>query len=326
MNDIGSKIRLKTPVEIAPIKRPIKYGDRIMSIGSCFSENVGNYLYNLGYDIAVNPFGNQYNPLSIARVISIILDKKEFTTEDLFHHNGVYSSFFHHSRFSHYDKDVVLDRINKSLDDAKKMFNTLDYLILTWGTAYTYRLKETEKVVSNCHKLPEKNFIRNLESVSTLFDTWDQLIEKIISGNKNIRIITTVSPIRHLRDTAHGNNISKSTLMIFDDLIHRKYNENMYYFGAYEIILDELRDYRYFDRDLCHPSDLAIDIVKESFRKNILDSNEEHIRDGVEKLRSQFLHRPINIDELSMELRLEQLNLQKKMFSEKYPNVKIENI
>lgn len=326
MNDIGSKIRLKTPVEIAPIKRPIKYGDRIMSIGSCFSENVGNYLYNLGYDIAVNPFGNQYNPLSIARVISIILDKKEFTTEDLFHHNGVYSSFFHHSRFSHYDKDVVLDRINKSLDDAKKMFNTLDYLILTWGTAYTYRLKETEAVVSNCHKLPGKNFIRNLESVSTLFDTWDQLIEKIISGNKNIRIITTVSPIRHLRDTAHGNNISKSTLMIFDDLIHRKYNENMYYFGAYEIILDELRDYRYFDRDLCHPSDLAIDIVKERFRKNILDSNEEHIRDGVEKLRSQLLHRPINIDELSMELRLEQLNLQKKMFSEKYPNVKIENI
>lgn len=326
MNDIGSKIRLKTPVEIAPIKRPIKYGDRIMSIGSCFSENVGNYLYNLGYDIAVNPFGNQYNPLSIASVIYIILDKKEFTTEDLLHHNGLYSSFFHHSRFSHYDKDVVLDRINKSLDDAKKMFKTLDYLILTWGTAYTYRLKETETVVSNCHKLPERNFIRNLESVSTLFDTWDQLIEKIISDNKNIRIITTISPIRHLRDTAHGNNISKSTLMIFDDLIHRKYNENMYYFGAYEIILDELRDYRYFDRDLCHPSDLAIDIVKERFRKNILDSNEEHIRDGVEKLRSQFLHRPINIDELSMELRMEQLNLQKKMFSEKYPNVKIENI
>lgn len=329
MNDNNSKnsrIKLYTHVPVIPIDKRIRYGDKIVSIGSCFSENIGKYLYDLGYNISANPFGNQYNPLSIAKVISMIMDKKEFDETELLYHNGLYSSFFHHSRFSHYDKNAVLDKINKSLAEAKSFFENIDFLIITWGTAYTYRLKDTQEVVSNCHKLPEKYFDRNLESVSTMFEVWDRLIDRIVSNNRNIRIITSVSPIRHLRDTAHGNNISKSTLMIFDDMIRHKYHTNMYYFGAYEIILDELRDYRYYDKDLCHPSELAIDIVKERFRYNILDENEEQIRESIEKLRGQILHRPINLDEMSIELRMEQLNLQKQMFATKFPNVRIENI
>lgn len=321
-----SDIKLITEVNIAPNKNPILYSHKMMSIGSCFSDNIGLYLYDIGYDISVNPFGTQYNPISIAEIIRVILGEREFDTYDIVFNDDKYHSFMHSSKFSNKDYDVFIKGIKNSINNARKVFSNLDTLLITWGTAFVYKSKETDRVVSNCHKIPENKFERKLESVETLINIWTPILIEIVKKRPSINIVTTVSPIRHMRDKAHGNQLSKSTLILFDEILRSKFPSNMFYFDAYEIIMDELRDYRYYDKDLSHPSSLAIDIIRERFLNYALSKEESYIRESIKKLIKQIHHKPIYANEneylLYKNFLIEQVDKLKK----KYPIVKYNNI
>lgn len=329
LNNFNSKIKTKIDIYRKPLSEDnsIKYGDKILIIGSCFAENIGKYLYNLAYDILLNPFGVQYNPLSISETLEYILGIKDLDIKDLFEHNGLFHSFLHHGSFSNIDKEKAFQSMQNRLNEAREHIKETKYLMLTWGTSYVYRLRDNNNVVSNCHKLSENKFIRQLESSKDLFDKFSKTIEILLQYRPDIKIISTISPIRHLRDTAHGNNISKANLMIFDDMLRQKFGEDkMIYFDAYEIMMDELRDYRYYDRDLVHPNELAIDIIKEKFEHFALSKNEEEIRNAIRNFSKQISHRPLNMDEMSIELMNDKNKMIAMSLKNKYPNIKIENL
>ena len=256
---------LSTPITLPPAPPSLSFGDLILSLGSCFSEHIPSYLQAGGMEALINPFGTQYNPLSIARTLSRILEGKPFESEELIQHGGLYHSLLHHGAFSRVTSGETLEAINASLCSAHTQLPRLRYLLLTWGTSYVYHLRETGEVVSNCHKLPEKLFIRERVDVPSLLHIWTPLLRKLLELQPGLQLILTVSPVRHLRDGAHANTLSKATLHLFTEELQRLFPDHVHYFPAYELVLDELRDYRFYAEDMAHPSTLTQRLVAERF-------------------------------------------------------------
>ena len=249
-------------------------------------------LSNAGFSVDLNPFGIAYNPFSLSRNLNRLLDGKPYGADELFKDNDLYHSFSHHSRFSGTDPDEVLEKINSRLKQSFDFLRTADLLIVTFGTAFVYRLESTGSVVSNCHKLPAKFFSYKRLTIEEIVREWDDLIVRLKAIYPRLRILFTVSPIRHWKDGAHGNQLSKSILLLsVDELLER--HSQCSYFPAYEIVLDELRDYRFYSEDMIHPSSQAVDYVWEKFTAAWMADETVKKVQMVEKVRRAMNHVPI---------------------------------
>jgi hypothetical protein len=260
----------RTPVNILKNGNTINHSQNILMFGSCFSENIYNKLKSYRFNCFSNPTGIVYNPLSIAAIVQRLLNRKAYTKDELIFQNGLWKSFDHHSVFNNSDPDICIEKINADFFEAATLIEKLDVLVLTFGSAFVYQLKDDLRVVSNCHKLPESRFIRRIASIDEISSSCGDFLGALLKINPALNIILTVSPVRHLRDNAHENAVSKSHLISSIYTLEQTFN-NVYYFPAFEIMMDELRDYRFFASDMVHPSDVAIDFIWEKFCQACLD-------------------------------------------------------
>jgi len=244
--------------------------------------------------VMVNPFGVVYNPISVKIVIESIIKEQPFTESDLNFLNGLWFSYKHHSSFSSLQKEECLDLINSNLLKASAFAKKMNYLVVTFGTARVYYLKETSEPVANCHKTPAKEFENQLLGVEEIVNHWSELIDQLIVLRPDLKIIFTVSPVRHWKDGAVGNQLSKSILHVAIHQLVSKYPINAFYFPAYEILMDDLRDYRFYADDMLHPSKFAIEYIWESFRESLLDIKTIALISEVEKILQAVNHRPFN--------------------------------
>jgi len=284
-----------TEIDIPEFPSKMDYSKSMMLMGSCFTENIGQILLDLKFDVDMNPFGILYNPESIANSLKILLEKRIFTEKDVFRDHGLWNSSYHHSRFSDIDRDVCLQKINDRIVSSTEFLKKADFLILTFGTAWVYELKSTGKIVSNCHKLPGSDFKRFRLKVHEITEVYRELLEQILEKNPGIKVIFTVSPIRHWKDGAVENQLSKATLLLSIDQLNRGFgNQVCGYFPSYEIMMDELRDYRFYAEDMLHLSPVATDYIFERFSKVMITSESKDISKKILKLKKSMDHRPVN--------------------------------
>lgn len=265
-------MKLQTPVTDERCSVSISYDDRIMMLGSCFSENIGRQLADFGFDVCINPFGTLYNPVSILHSIEMLLGEGHFTEEDTVDvgaGSGLVCTFSHHTSFACRDTGEFLDKSNTALDKAREYFRSCNKVIITLGTSWCFRHNTSGRIVSNCLKRPAAEFTRERLTVGEAagYLAWiRQLCDKAAEergGFAEKQFIYTVSPIRHFKDGAHGNQLSKSTLLLAVDTITDE--GKIEYFPAYEIVMDELRDYRFYAEDMFHPSLQTTDYIRERF-------------------------------------------------------------
>lgn len=312
-------MKLITPVEL-PKLPPIDHQQQIMLMGSCFAENIGQWLINSGFNIESNPYGVLYNPISINNALIEMLDEKQYVEEDLFEYKGLWHSSLHHGSFSSTTPSETIDTINVRLSAASQLFEVgVDRLLITFGTAYIYQNKETGMVVGNCHKMPEKTFERRRISVQEIVDVYVSTINRLLLKNPDLRVIFTVSPIRHLRDGLIQNQMSKSILRLAIDELMNLFPNCVSYFPSYEIMMDELRDYRFYADDLIHPSSLAINYIKQQFSKCSFTAQTEEIISEIEQINRALSHRPLHPDSNEYILFLEKLKVRINRLEEKYP-------
>lgn len=289
-------MQLITPVE--PSKSPITitHKSKILLLGSCFAQNIGNRLTGCKFNACINPFGIIYNPLSISTALHRICSGEEFDEQSplFFEHNGRWHSALHHGDFSRDSAAELAAATNSTLRHAHETIKEADVVIITFGTAYAYERTCDNLVVGNCHKLPASSFNRRLLSIEEITAAVGRNIEEIAATNPKVRFLFTVSPIRHMRDGAHGNQISKSTLLLAINELERRYPQHTTYFPAYEIVLDELRDYRFYAEDMTHPSPTAVEYIWEKFSEYIISPESRKLNADIEEIARALAHRPFD--------------------------------
>jgi len=286
-------MKFRTEISIPPNDFTISHASKIAMHGSCFAENMASKFLNAGFTINLNPFGIAYNPLSLSQNLNRLLDNKPYTVDELFKDNDLYHSFSHHSRFSGTSPDKVVNRINARLEEASAFLRTAGLLIITFGTAYVFRLQSSGSVVSNCHQLPAKLFSYKRLNMDAIIKEWNDLIVRLQTFNPSLRILFTVSPIRHWKDGAHENQLSKSILLLSVEELLRNHSL-CFYFPAYELLMDDLRDYRYYTEDMLHPSSQAIDYVWEKFTEAWFDKDTSKKAHAFEKVHQSLNHIPLH--------------------------------
>lgn len=256
---------LEFPIPAFPVK--IKYSDKLLFIGSCFAENIGEKMQQAKFNAQINPHGILYNPAAIVVALKRYIHNKPLNENELFSANECWNSWEHHSRFSHPDKSACLEKINREISNAHEQLKQSTWLFITFGSAFSYSLKEGNIPVGNCHKVPQKEFFKSLLETDEIVKAYDFLFKELKIMNPALNIVLTVSPVRYIRDGVVENNLSKSVLI---QSAHKlvQHNENVFYFPAYELVIDDLRDYRFYKRDLVHPSEEAIDYVFSRFMEN----------------------------------------------------------
>lgn len=286
-------MQFRTETDIKPAAFSISYGESILSMGSCFADNIGLRMARLKYPISVNPFGTVYNPISIRNSLALLLNDYEFTEKDVFYHNGLWHSFQHHGSFSHPDMNHMLDGVQAAMTNARRQLSDLNYILLTFGTAWVFELVENGKVVSNCHKLPSSYFHHRRLTVDEIVTAMSDALIYLKQSYPNLQVIISVSPIRHLADGAHQNQISKSILLLAVDELCRQYTW-VDYFPAYEIMMDDLRDYRFYAEDMAHPSEMAVQYIWKKFESRYLPADEAILRQRIDKIQRSVAHRPLH--------------------------------
>ena len=314
-------MRLTTPVELPKRDFNITYNSQMMVLGSCFAENIGRRLAACKFRADINPFGILYNPLSIATALKRIVSGELFNEEspEFVFHGERWHSMLHHGDFSRREKADAINAINERLSAAHSAMKNLSILTLTFGTAYVYKRKCDGTVVGNCHKMPASDFIRSLLTVDEAVEALAPLLEELCTAQPGLKIVLTVSPIRHLRDGAHGNQVSKATLLLAVEELCRRLPGRVFYFPAYEIVLDELRDYRFYDEDMTHPSSLAADYIWECFKNSYFDEATNSLSMQMEEIARALAHRPFDADSKAHIEFKRKLLLKIEDFKEKYP-------
>lgn len=287
-------MNFSTPVVISAANKLINHNDSLLILGSCFSENIGEKLTSNKFNTAVNPFGIIYNPVSIAKSLNHILNEHNFKEDDLLFFNDKWLSLQHHGSFSNRDKSVCLNNINHSIKSAHKQLKQATYLFITFGSAWVYEHKE-HGLVANCHKIPAKDFSKRLLKVDEIVATYTSLIKSIKNINPDINVVFTVSPVRHAKDGLWENNLSKCVLHLSTKELTDNF-DNCTYFPAYEIVMDELRDYRFFNDDLVHPTDLAVNYVWEKFVMSYFSKETIALMSNIQKIKQAAMHKPFDFN------------------------------
>lgn len=293
-------------------------------IGSCFTQNIGQKFRENGLNICTNPFGVVYNPVSISQQLMRLSEDRPYVLADLLLHNGLYHTFDHHSRFSDVDATCALEKINEEyLRGVKALINS-DFLFVTFGSAFVYSLKDSNDIVANCHKYPSKIFNKRVLEVSEIVEMFNVILTSLTTINPDLTVVFSVSPIRHLADGFVENNVSKSTLLLAVNQIVSKSN-NAVYFPAYEIVLDELRDYRFFAEDMVHPTQTAIDYIWSRVKESFMDDSITLMMSDLERINRDLAHRPFNPE--SEEYRKFSALLDERIirFKSRYPEIELFN-
>ena len=288
-------MKLNTPVEIKPLEKRLTYKDSILFVGSCFADEIGRRCTERYFDTRVNPFGVLFNPCSISDCLGLLegyginAEQCSFIPEDVIETSGGFCSFHHHGSMARPTAQEFLDNANKMLADASDFYYREGWVVVTLGTAFIYTDKESGNVVANCHKLPADRFERTMISADQVYDALSQYV----AARPERQWIFTVSPVRHLADGLHANTLSKATLHLGIQKLVERY-PNAHYFPAYEILIDELRDYRFYADDMMHPSAQAADYIFERFMDFALAVGERPLLAEAEKVRGMMEHRILN--------------------------------
>lgn len=255
-------MQFRTNIPAPQFPFDINYDSKIMLLGSCFSDNIGSFFYRNRFQVNSNPFGVLFNPVSIEHAIRMMMRPDSFDQNRYFYKTkDLWVSFAHHGKFSRENFDTFEQNITEQLQKASDFFYQTDYLFITFGTAFCYKFIPRDLIVSNCHKIPNYQFDRIRLDVKKIVSLWNATIQAVKEIRPDIKIIFTVSPVRHAGDGMHENTLSKSILLLaVDKLVD---NESTFYFPAYEYLIDDLRDYRFYAKDLSHPNDLAVDYLEE---------------------------------------------------------------
>lgn len=291
-------MQFRTTFHIPESDFKINHQHKILTIGSCFSDEMGNRLVDLKFDGLINPFGIIFNAYSIQNLIERSIDKRYFTTDDVHQNGEQFFCFDVHSSFNALSKDEVLINLNLTLDRVHHQIHQCDVLILTLGTSWVYERIDTAEIVANCHKVEAKQFKKVLLSTEENFKSMDLIAFEITKINPNVKIITTVSPVRHIKDGMVENNVSKARLLDALYQLDLKYKQ-VNYFPSYELVIDDLRDYRFYKEDLIHPTNQAVEYIWEKFGETYFENSTQTIIQKISKINSALNHRPFNEESTS---------------------------
>ena len=292
-------MKFRTEIDRIPLPRPIDRGEGIMLLGSCFTDHIGQWLSDAWLPVTCNPYGVLFNPASIANTLLRLL-QNDLYIPDLHEHNGRYYSFDHHGKWSGEDPEILTQQLIDLETETRSFLSSAKHLIITLGTSWIY--EREGQIVANCHKFPASDFTRRILSIDEIVSLWSQIIESLsllqqTTPNSSLQtpnstITFTVSPIRHVKDTLHGNQLSKATLLLAIDELQRRYPDRVQYLPVYELFMDDLRDYRFYADDLVHPSTMAIEMVKELFTECAMTPRlRQYMHDAAPIVRA-LQHRP----------------------------------
>ncbi|MEP6684901.1 MAG: GSCFA domain-containing protein [Parafilimonas sp.] len=312
-----------TTINIKALETSITYRHKILLTGSCFTEHIGNFLSDHKFNVLQNPNGILFDPLSVSSSLLSYIQPKKYTAEDLFYLNESWNSWQYHSRFSNPDKNECLNNINKSQQEAHEFLKNADWLIITLGSSFTYKLADNFQPVANCHKAPAQKFNKHLNSIEEIVTAFDSAIHQLFHFNNKLKIIFTISPVRHLRDGVVDNNRSKARLI---ETVHHLVNkfDKLYYFPAYELVIDVLRDYRFYDVDLAHPNYAATQFVLEKFSEFGFDQPTKELLEEIKKIVIAKKHKPFNAVSSLHKKFLQQHFEKTKQILDAHPYLKLE--
>ena len=327
-------------IQLPKAAKTITHQHKILSIGSCFTEHIAGALKELKFDVLQNPNGILFDPASVCSSLLSYVNNKQYSNEDLFQLNELWQSWQHHSRFSGISNKEVLSNINRSQNQAHLFLKDADWLIITLGTSFSYRLirsnqpgneqlsnaieKSPELIpVANCHRAPAQWFQKHLMTVSEIIGALDNTIHQLFLFNKKLNIIFTISPVRHIRDGVVDNNRSKARLI---EAVHHLVNkfDRLFYFPAYELVIDILRDYRFYSEDMVHPNYLATDFVLEKFLSSYTSEETKSLIEEVKKVLIARRHKPSH-PSTEAHKKFLQINIEKlKKLQQQYPLISFE--
>jgi hypothetical protein len=319
-------MKLITEVSIPEYPFRIDHSTSLLMMGSCFTDQIGSLLKRYLFPLLVNPFGVTYNPLSVKKGLETLLHKDVYTQGDLDQYNNFWFSFDHDTKFSSPDPQEALDGINREFARGKQMMDRLRFLIITWGTAWVYRYHPTGEIACNCHKIPASQFTRFRLTVREIADAYLTLIGKLQEINNELTILLTVSPVRHWKDGAHGNQLSKSTLLLASEELIRAFPGKVFYFPSYEIVMDELRDYRYYTEDMLHTNPQATRYIWEKFQNALISKTSKAVIRELQPLLGMMDHRPIHPESKASMKMLAQREQKLKELQQQYPHIAWENL
>jgi hypothetical protein len=284
-------MEFQLPITIPSLPQPIGYGDKLLLVGSCFTEHIGNALRDWKFETLQNPNGILFDPASVATSLISYIRPQHYGEEDLVFFNELWQSWQHHSIFSHVDRDQCLAAVNASQVRAHAFLREADWLVITLGSAWSYRLVDGGAAVANCHRAPAQTFYKHLMTIEEINTALDSCLHQLFYFNPNLQVLFTVSPVRHIRDGVVDNNRSKARLIESVHHLVGKFNR-LFYFPAYELVVDVLRDYRFFDIDMVHPNYPATAFVLEKFVQHCVDEPGRRLLEEIKKIVIARRHKP----------------------------------
>jgi hypothetical protein len=311
--EFQTKIQLKKQS-----KNQIDYNSNVLLLGSCFSNNIGKKLDYFKFQNLQNPFGILFHPKGIETLIENAVNQKQYSEKDLFFHNEQWHCFDVHSQLSHTSKECLISQLNSEINVTTSKLKTASHVIITLGTAWVYRYIKSNTIVANCHKVPQKDFNKELLSVEEVIESLRNVLNLIRSINYNASIIFTVSPVRHLKDGFIENSQSKAHLLA---AIHQVIKQQSFYFPSYEIMMDELRDYRFYNEDMIHPNKIAINYIWDKFKYVWISDSSYKIMDAVNSIQKGFQHKPFNPKSDAHQEFLQKLEVEKSSLKKDFPHI-----
>ena len=287
-------MEFRTTVKTGENRGWLHHSDSVVLLGSCFSDNIGAKMHGAFINATVNPMGTLYNPMSITRGVTLLMAGQPVAGQDLFMQGGVWNSYDFHSRHSLPDKQAAIDHMSRCIEMGHDALKRASLLTVTLGTAMVYRLRSTGEVVANCHKVPQHEFTRKMVTIDEAVQALDDLLTRVHAFNPELRVILTVSPIRHIADGLDTNSLSKALLRVAIHEAMAAHSDYCDYFPAYEIMLDDLRDYRFYSSDMVHPSDMAVEYIWQAFQATYLDDRSALAVARCERIHKRLQHRPMS--------------------------------
>lgn len=318
-------MQFRTQIPLSKTNNPIDYNSKVLSFGSCFAENMADKFDYFKFQNETNPFGIIFNPVSIEKIIDRTVEEKWFTEKDVFFLNERWHSFDVHSDLSNSDRQELLETLNKAISQTHKQLKEATHIIITYGTSWIYRNLESEQIVANCHKVPQKQFSKELLTVDAVEKSIQNTINLIQTFNPVINFIFTISPVRHIKDGFAENQLSKSHLFAALHQVLKTHNSQLItanYFPSYEIVMDELRDYRFYGEDMLHPNAVAIDYIWHKFSENYIAVNAISIMNEIEQIQKSLRHRSFNPESEQHQKFLAKLQQRINILGEKLPHIR----
>jgi len=318
-------MNFRTQITIPKSNHPIDYHSRVVSLGSCFAENIALKFDYFKFQNSVNSFGIIFNPVSIEKIVERVIQKNHFTEKDVFYHNDLWQCFEVHSEWSQPNKEVFLNTLNMLIDSTYLELIEASHIIITYGTSWIYQSIASQSVVANCHKVPQKAFQKELLSIETIEKSIQNTIALIHSINPKVQFIFTISPVRHLKDGFVENQRSKAHLIaaLHSSISHLpssiSHLPSSIYFPSYEITMDELRDYRFYSQDMLHPNQIAIDYIWECFVQSHISEDAYSLMEEVSGIQKSLLHKPFNPASENHQTFVKQLQQKINQVQKKYP-------